>query len=140
MGTTIQISSETYELLKRQAAEIQSTPEQIAETAIRLQLGNTIHIEQKQTPVGSQAYLRGTRVAVRHIAAFLKAGYTVEEIARDGMPHLPRAAIYEAIAYYYNHETEINEELAANTWEAVHAQLREKLSPTQYARLTGQSM
>ena len=100
MGTTIQISLETYELLQRWAKEVQSTPEQIAETAIRLQLGHTVHIEQKQTPSGPQAYLRGTRVAVRHVAAFLKAGYTAEEIMQTGLPHIPPAAIYEAIAYY----------------------------------------
>ncbi len=140
METTIQISPETYKLLKRQARKKQSTPEQIAETMLRQQLGGATHIEQKQTPAGPQAYLRGTRVAVRHIAAFLKAGYTVEEIIQETLPHIPRAAIYEAIAYFYDHETEINEELSANSEEAVHIQLRKQLSPAQYARLTGQSM
>ena len=138
MDTTIQISPETYKMLNRRAAEVRTTPDQMAETAIRLQLGNTIHIEQKQTPGGPQAYLRDTRVAVRHIAAFLKAGYTAEEIVRDGLPHHLPAAIYEAIAYYFDHEAEIDAELAANLQEEVHAQLREKLSPAQFARLTGQ--
>ena len=137
--TTIQLSPETYELLQRRAKEVQSTPEQIAETAIRLQLGNSIHIEQKQTRFGPQAYLRGTRVAVRHVAAFLKAGFTAEEITQTGLPHVPPAAIYEAISYYYDHQAEIEIELAANTQEAVLSQLREKLSPDQYALLTGQA-
>lgn len=139
MNVTIQISPETYELLQRRANEVQSTPEQIAETVIRLQLGNTVHIEQKQTSSGPQAYLRGTRVAVRHVAAFLKAGYTVEEIIQTGLPNLPPAAIYEAIAYYYDHAVEIDAELDANTQEAVHSQLRDMLSPEQVARLTGQA-
>jgi uncharacterized protein (DUF433 family) len=139
MGTSIQISPETYKLLQRRAEEMQSTPDQMAETAIRLQLGNTIHIEQKQTPSGPQAYLRGTRVAVRHIAAFLKAGQTVEEIIGTGLPHLPPAAIYEAIAYYYDHQMEIEAELTANAQETVLSQLSKKLSAEQYARLTGQT-
>lgn len=139
MSTMIQISPETYELLQRRAHETQSTPDQIAETAIRLQLGNTVHIEQKLTPSGPQAYLRGTRIAVRHVAAFLKAGYTAEEIMKTGLPHLSPAAIYEAIAYYYDHQTEIEKELAANFQEAVLPQLRDKLSPEQFARLTGQA-
>lgn len=139
MGTTIQISPETYELLQRRAKETQSTPERIAETAIRLQLGNTVHIEQKSTPFGSQAYLRGTRVAVRHVAAFLKIGHTAEEIIRTGLPHLPPAAIYEAIAYFYDHQAEIEAELTANSQEVALSQLRKKLSPEQYARLTGQT-
>lgn len=139
MSVMIQISPETYELLQRRAKEVQSTPEQIAETAIRLQLGNTVHIEQKQTPSGPQAYLRGTRVAVRHVAAFLKAGYAAEEIMSTGLPHVPPAAIYEAIAYYYDHQAEIEAELTANSQEVVLSQLREKLSSEQYARLTGQT-
>lgn len=137
MSTIIQLSPETYKLLKRRADEAHSTPDEIAEAAIRLQLGNTIHIEQKQTASGPQAYIRGTRVAVRHIAEFYKAGYTVEEIVQEGLPHLPAAAIYEAISYYFDHETEINEEIAANEQEAIYAQLRERLTPDQFAQLTG---
>lgn len=139
MGTTIQISPETYQLLQRRAKETQSTPEQIAETAIRLQFGNTIHIEQKPTPFGPQAYLRNTRVAVRHVAAFLKAGQSVEEIIQTGLPHLPPAAIYEAIAYYYDHPAEIEAELTANVEEAILPELRQKLSAEQYTQLTGQT-
>lgn len=107
MSVTIQISPEIYQLLQRRAKEMETTPEEIAETVIRLQLGNTVHIEQKETPTGPQAYIRGTRVAVRHVAAFLKAGYTAEEIIQSGLPHLPPAAIYEAIAYSYDHAVDI---------------------------------
>jgi hypothetical protein len=70
MSTTIQISAEAYELLRRRAAEVKTTPEQMAETAVPLQLGNTIHIEQRQTRSGPQAYIPGTRVAVRPVVAF----------------------------------------------------------------------
>lgn len=139
MSVTIQISPETYDLLQRRASAMQSTPEQIAETVIRLHLGHTVHIEQKQTSAGLQAYLRGTRVAVRHVAAFLKAGDTVEEIIQTGLPHVPPAAIYEAVAYYYDHTAEIEAELAANAPEAVYAGLRKTLSPEQFTQLTGQT-
>ncbi|MCI0576862.1 MAG: DUF433 domain-containing protein, partial [Chloroflexi bacterium] len=64
-----------------------------------------------------------TWVAVRHIAAFLQAGHTAEEIIREGLAHIPPAAIHEAIAYYYDHREEIDAELAANTPEAVQKQL-----------------
>jgi uncharacterized protein (DUF433 family) len=139
MRATIEVSSETFELLKLRAKEVKSTPEQLAETAIRLQLGNTIHIEQKQTRFGAQAYLRGTRVAVRHVAALLKANRTAEEIIRTELPHIAPAAIYEAIAYYYDHQAEIEAELTANDTDAVQAQLHEMLSNEQYAQLTGQT-
>jgi len=104
MNTTIKIPGETFRLLQARAEEMQMTPDQVAETIIRLQLGHMVHIEQRATPSGPQAYLRGTRVAVRHIAAFLMAGHSAEEIAKEDLPHLPAAAIYEAIAYYYDHK------------------------------------
>lgn len=102
-------------------------------------MGNTVHIEQKQTPFGPQAYLRGTRVAVRHVAAFLKAGHPTEEIMQTDLSHLSPAAIYEAIAYYYDHRAEIEAELTANSEEVVLSQLRERLTPEQYATLTGRT-
>ncbi len=139
MGTTIEVSPETFELLQRRAKETHSTPEQLVETAIRLQLGNMVHIEQKRTRSGSEAYLRGTRVAVRHVVAFLKANHTAEEIIKTGLPHIAPAAIYEAIAYYYDHQAEIEAELGANTKDTVLSQLRETLSAEQYAQLTGQT-
>jgi uncharacterized protein (DUF433 family) len=137
MAETIQISPETYQLLQRRAALSQATPTQLAEMAIRLHLGNTAHIEQKQTRFGPQAYLRGTRVAVRHVAAFLKAGHSVEEIIGTGLPRVDPAAIYEAIAYYYDHQDEIELELTANEPETVAAQLQSMLSASDYARFTG---
>jgi uncharacterized protein (DUF433 family) len=136
MNTTIKIPGETYKLLQARAEEMQMTPDQVAETIIRLQLGNMVHIEQRATPSGPQAYLRGTRVAVRHIAAFLMAGHSAEEIVKEDLPHLTAAAIYEAIAYYYDHKKEIEEELASNSKEAVQAQLRGLLTKEEYARLT----
>ena len=136
MDTHVKISTEVYKLLQQRAQEAQSTPDAIAETALRLQLGNTIHIEQRRTPYGVQAYLRGTRVAVRHVAAFLKAGRTAEEIIRIGLPHLPPASIYEAIAYYYDHQAEIDAELDAQSDQAIHQQLRQLLSPEQYTQVT----
>lgn len=139
MSTTIQISAEAYELLQRRAQEMQTTPEQMAETAIRLQLGNTVHIQQRPTRSGPQAYIRGTRVAVRHVAAFLKAGHTVEEIIRTGLPQVSPAAVYEAIAYYYDHQAKIEAELEANSREAIQEQLRQHLSPEQYTALTEQA-
>ncbi len=139
METAIHISPETYRLLQQRAAETHSTPDTLADTTLRLQLGNTVHIEQRLTTQGAQAYLRGTRVAVRHIAEFLKAGHTVEEIVRIGLPHITPAAIYEAVAYYYDHQPEIDAEIEAQSEEAARAVLQQLLSPEQYAQLTGQA-
>lgn len=69
----------------------------------------------------------------------MQAGHSAEEIAKSYLPHISPAAIYEAIAYYYEHQTEIEEELAANSEDAVRMQLQQLLLPTDYARLTGQN-
>jgi uncharacterized protein (DUF433 family) len=139
MNTTIHVSPETYNLLRKRAQEMQATPDSLAETAIRLQFGNSFHIEQRNTPFGAQAYLRGTRVAVRHVAAFLQAGHSAEEITETCLPQVAPAAIYEAIAYYYEHQAEIGAELTANSENVVRQQLQQLLSAADYAQLTGQS-
>jgi uncharacterized protein (DUF433 family) len=115
------------------------TPEQIAETAIRVQFGGTAHLEQRPTPSGPQAYIRGTRVAVRHIADLLQAGYTVEAIIQEELPQLSPAAVHEAVAYYYDHPREIEAELAAQSREAADAFLRQTLSAEQATALLGQT-
>ena len=138
MSVMIPISSETYRLLKRRAGEANSTPEQLAEAPIRLQFGNTPHIEQRDTPFGPRAMIRGTRVAVAHVAGFLDGGFSVEEIVSEALPDVPPAAIYEALAYYYEHQAEIEADWAANEQEAVLADLNQRLSPEQLARFRGQ--
>lgn len=129
MSVMIPISSETYRLLKRRAGEANSTPEQLAEAAIRLQFGNTPHIEQRDTPFGPRAMIRGTRIAVAHVAGFLDGGFSVEEIVSEALPDVPPAAIYKALAYYYEHQAEIEADWAANEQEAVLADLEQRLDP-----------
>ncbi len=140
MSIMIPISSETYRLLKRRAGEANSTPEQLAEAAIRLQFGNTPHIEQRDTPSGPRAMIRGTRVAVAHVAGFLDGGFSVEEIISEALPDVPPAAIYEALAYYYEHQAEIEADWAANQPEPILEKLRQRLSPEQFSRLRGQAV
>jgi uncharacterized protein (DUF433 family) len=50
--------------------------------------------------------IENTRISVRLIAGYYKAGMTVEEILRD-YPHLAAAAVYDAISYYIDHQAEI---------------------------------
>lgn len=139
MESTIQISPEMYRLLQRRAIETRTTPEAVAETALRLQLGNSAHIEQRLTTDGPQAYVRGTRVAVRHVAAFFRAGHSTEDILKKDLPHLTAASIYEALAYYHDHRAEIDGELEANSEQATRQQLQSLLTPERYAQLTGQA-
>lgn len=69
---------------------------------------------------GGRPTLKGTRISVQHIAVLYKAGDTVEEILQ-AHPHLPAAAVYDAISYYLDHQPEIEQEIANNRLEALMA-------------------
>ncbi|MEZ4705994.1 MAG: DUF433 domain-containing protein [Caldilineaceae bacterium] len=139
MSVAIQVSSETYQLLERRAREMATTPEKVAETAIFQQFGGMVHIHLRQTRNGLHPYIYGTRVAVRHVVEFLNAGHSVEEIIADDLPRISPAAIFEAIAYYYDHRAEIDAEIAANSPTAIQAQFEQRLTTDQIAALRGQS-
>ena len=72
---------------------------------------------------GGRPIVRGSRVAVWHIARLFKAGYTVDEIEQE-YPHLPPASIYDAISYYLDHQDEIEHDIAENRIETVTARHR----------------
>jgi len=56
------------------------------------------------------ARLIGTRFKVRHIAADARAGASAGQI-HDSYPHLTLAQIHAALAYYYDHQLEIDAEI-----------------------------
>ena len=58
------------------------------------------------------AYIAGTRIKVRHLATERKAhSASVEEI-QEAYPHLSLGQIYAALAYYYDHQEQVNAEIA----------------------------
>ena len=69
---------------------------------------------------GGRPTIKGTRIAVQLIAALYKAGDSVEEMLQS-YPHLPAAAVYDAISYYLDHQSEIEQEIVDNRLEALAA-------------------
>lgn len=67
---------------------------------------------------GGEPIVKDTRIAVRLIAGYYRRGAAVEEIERD-YPFLSAAAIHDAISYYLDHQTEIEELIATNEIETV---------------------
>lgn len=63
---------------------------------------------------GGRAVIKGTRIPVWLIAGWFKDGYSPEQIQREIYPHLSPAQIYDALSYYYDHQEEIDPEIAAN--------------------------
>lgn len=58
---------------------------------------------------GGRPTIKGTRIAVELVARFYGQGCSPEEII-DTYPQLKRAAIYDAISYYLDHEGEVEVE------------------------------
>ncbi len=76
------------------------------------------HIVRVQGIGNGEPIIKNTRISVRLIAGYYKAGMTVEEVLRD-YPHLNAAAIYDAISYYIDHQEEIEALIEANCIENV---------------------
>jgi hypothetical protein len=55
------------------------------------------------------------------------------------VPRLTLAQIHDALSYYYDHQDEIEQEIAENTEEYGRTYLRERLGEEGYLRLTGQA-
>lgn len=60
---------------------------------------------------GGQAVIDGTRIRVKNIAVLLKAGQTPQQILVQ-YPSLNIAQVHYAIGYYYEHQDEIEAEIA----------------------------
>jgi uncharacterized protein (DUF433 family) len=76
------------------------------------------------------AYISDTRIKVSHISIEKNVwGKTPEEIHQD-YPHLSLAQIHAALAYYYDHQAEIEAEIAAADQyaEEMRAQQRNPLT------------
>ncbi len=71
------------------------------------------YITQTPEVCGGRPIIRGTRTAVQTIVGYYKLGLSVEEML-EGLPHLTAAQIYEALSYYHDYLTEIENDLSVN--------------------------
>jgi uncharacterized protein (DUF433 family) len=55
---------------------------------------------------GGHARIEGTRIGVHDVVSYFLLGATIEEVAAR-FPDLSRAQIYECMAYYEDHRSEI---------------------------------
>ena len=74
------------------------------------------HIIRVSGVCGGRPIVRGSRIAVWHIARLFRAGYTPAEIAQE-FNHLPLTGIYDAASYYLDHQTEVDEDIVVNRIE-----------------------
>lgn len=57
---------------------------------------------------GGQARVEGTRIAVHDVIGLLQNGETVDSVTANCFPTLSKAQVYECLAYYEDHEGEID--------------------------------
>lgn len=64
---------------------------------------------------GGRPVIKGTRIPVWLIVGWLRDGCSPEQIQQEIYPHLSLAQLYDAISFYYDHQGEIEADIAANT-------------------------
>ncbi len=72
------------------------------------------YIVQRAGVRSGHASVEGTRIGVHDVVAMIKTGATVDEVV-SSMPRLSRAQVYECLAYYEDHQSEIDPLVAAQT-------------------------
>ena len=72
------------------------------------------YIEHRLGVQGGRAVIKGSRFPVSSIVQDYRRGLSVEEILRD-FPALRPAEVHDALSYYYDHRTEIDQEIAELT-------------------------
>ncbi len=72
--------------------------------------------------------IKGTRIPVKAIVGYYKMGMSIEEIL-EGLPPLTPAQVHEALSYYYDHQEEIEQDIAEGRVENLIERYGLKLSP-----------
>ncbi len=69
---------------------------------------------------GGTAIIEGTRISVRTVAGYYQMGIDVDKILAT-LSHLSASQLHSALAYYFDHQQEIDSELTENSdtkyWE-----------------------
>ena len=71
------------------------------------------YITNKEDILSGEPIIKGTRTPVRAIVEKWRLGYTPEDIVK-GSPYLTLAQIFEAMSYYYDNQTEIDDYIEQN--------------------------
>ena len=62
---------------------------------------------------GGAPIIEGTRITVRAIAGYYQLGMSVDEILQS-LPHLTQSHVHAALAFYFDHQEEIDRDLERN--------------------------
>ncbi|MBI5042269.1 MAG: DUF433 domain-containing protein [Nitrospirae bacterium] len=76
------------------------------------------HIVCRKNVCGGRPIIKGTRTSVANIAGYHKLGLSPEEI-RNELSHLSLAQIYDALAYYYDNQKAVDENMENEMEEVI---------------------
>lgn len=79
-------------------------------TAQKKKIALLAYVERKTSVCGGRPVLTGTRFPVSSVVIHYRRGLTAEDILGD-FPQLAPAQVYGALAYYFDHQEEIDEEI-----------------------------
>ncbi len=75
------------------------------------------HIIKDPNTCGGSPVIKGTRFPIRSVVYYiLQLGLTPEELI-EKFSSLSMAQVYDALAYYYDNQEEVNQDIAENTEE-----------------------
>ena len=69
------------------------------------------YISARPGVCGGRPCIAETRIAVMDVVALTRRGYFPVEVV-DAFPHLTLAQVHAALAYYYDHQTEVDASFA----------------------------
>lgn len=72
------------------------------------------YVERRAEIQGGRAVIKGSRFPVSSIVQNHRRGLSADEILRE-FPELTPAEVYDSLSYYYDHQAEIDAEIAALT-------------------------
>ena len=72
------------------------------------------YIVQRAGVRSGHPIVEGTRIGVHDVVAMVKTGASIDQVVAS-FPRLTRASAYECLAYYEDHQAEIDPLVAAQT-------------------------
>jgi uncharacterized protein (DUF433 family) len=132
---TVTLSQTTYQWLQRQAKENIQTPDQVADEILRRQLAPAhAYVEVVEKVTGPQAMIKGTRVPVSIIVAYLREGETPESLVENILPHLILAQVYDALSYYVHQNGTTIKMKSSKRWSRIPPSMGGLICASTWAR------
>jgi uncharacterized protein (DUF433 family) len=88
------------------------------------------YVSRNSDVLSGEPIIVGTRTSIRAIVGLWRMGITPEEIINH-LPHLNLAQVFDALSFYLDHQSEINEYIEKNQVpdNLVHSTVKSVLNP-----------